>query len=84
MPNPAFKIGYNNQLVGKLSDLAATVADPEVRQQIYWRLQELVYPDHPALYMWEMAFPFVYRSDVKGVVLDTLYISLKVQKLWRE
>lgn len=84
VPNPAFKIGYNNELVGKLSDLAATVADPEVRQQIYWRLQELVYPDHPALYMWEMAFPFVYRSDVRGVVLDTLYISLKVQKLWRE
>jgi peptide/nickel transport system substrate-binding protein len=84
VPNPAFKIGYTNEIVGKLSDLASTVADPEVRQQIYWRLQELVYPDHPALYMWEMAFPFVYRADVKGIVLDTLYISMKVHRLWRE
>lgn len=84
VPDAVFKIGYVNEVVGKLADLAATIPDSEVRWELYKRMQELVWPDHPALYMWETQYPITYRVDVKGVVPDTLYLSLKVETLWRE
>lgn len=84
VPDPAFKIGYVNKTLGKLVDLAATIPYAPIRWELYKIMQEMVYHDHPALYMWETQFPLVYRADVKGLVLDTLYLSVRAENLWRE
>lgn len=82
-PDAIFKTGYNNPQVGLLIDRAETMASREKRWGVYKAAQKLVYPDHPALYLWEMSFIFVHRSDVKGFVPDPMHLSLDVHSLWR-
>jgi peptide/nickel transport system substrate-binding protein len=82
-PDAIFKTGYNNPQVGLLIDGAQGLASREERWGVYKLAQQLVYPDHPALYMWEMAFIFAHRADVKGFVPDRMHLSLDVHSLWR-
>ncbi len=83
-PGAIFKIGYMNEAVGTLAALAETLPTREERWGIYKGIQELVYPDFPAIYLHERQHVFTYRADVKGYVPDAMHLSIDVHSLWRD
>ena len=79
-----FKIGYMNEAVGTLAALAETLPTREERWGIYKGIQELVYPDFPAIYLHERQHVFTYRADVKGYLPDAMHLSIDAHSLWRD
>jgi len=83
-PTGIFKIGYVNEAVGVLAELAETLPTREERWGIYKGIQQLVYPDFPAIYLHERQHVFTYRTDVGGYVPDAMHLSVDAHNLWRD
>lgn len=83
-PDSVFAVGYVNEEVGRLADIAETLPRREERWEIYKRIQELVYPDYPAIYLHERVHQFLIRADVEGFVPDRMHLFVDVHRLWRK
>jgi len=75
---------WYNETMGYLDELALRVANRPARWEIYKMMQEITWPGHPVLYMWEMPFFYSYRTSVKGLVPDYHQHAIMVYSLWRE
>lgn len=62
----AKRAGYKNPEADRLIEAAAKETDPKKREQLYFKLQEIVYQDVPAVYILYPADLAVMRSWVKG------------------
>ena len=61
---------YNNPRVDELIDLGRTNADPNVRQQFYHEIQEIVAEEVPMLYLMYDEWMNVFTGRVKGLPED--------------
>lgn len=71
--------GYSNPEVDKLFAEAAPAFPPEKRQALYDQVSSLVQKDVPVAWLLDLAFPTIYRCDLKNVVTgaDGLNNSLR-------
>jgi peptide/nickel transport system substrate-binding protein len=70
-----FNNGYNSADVGRLLDEAELTVDREKRAELYAEINRIIVQDAPAVFAFEMPYPFVFRSDLKGITPDRLFRS---------
>lgn len=83
-PDAIFNAGWINKEVGDLAKLAKRTPDTEARHNIYKKIQKIVYPEFPAVYLFEVPHNFGLRSDVKGFIPDRMHLAIHAWDLWRE
>lgn len=76
--------GYSNLEFDRLLDEAEKTPDREARAKLYQRANRILINDVPAVFVWEMPYPFVYRADLKNVEPDELFRTYYYYDLYRE
>ena len=61
-----------------------TTVDREARGKLYQQADRILINDVPAIFVWEMPYPFVYRANLRGVVPDRLFRAYYYYELYRE
>lgn len=71
----ARRVGYNNERVNELIDMAAREQDPAKRHALYVEMQLIVHED--AVYLWTVqpSYTYVWRDWVKGFMHNAAYAS---------
>lgn len=75
---------WKNKEMGDLDTLATRIASRPARWEIYKLMGEIIWPEHPTFYMWEMPVFTAYNKTIKGFVHDYHQGSTPVYDLWRE
>jgi len=78
-----FNNGYNNPEVGRLLDLAETTVDRDARAGLYSQVSEIIAEDQPAIFLWEVPYPQIYRADLQNVVPDGLFRAYYFYEIYR-
>jgi peptide/nickel transport system substrate-binding protein len=60
--------GYRNPHLGRLLELAKTAADPEVMDQAYREISDLLRADQPVAFLFRSAAPHVVHRRVQGLI----------------
>jgi len=79
-----FNNGYSNPEFDRLLDEAERTIDREARAELYRKANRILIQDVPAVFVWEMPYPFVYRADLKNVEPDELFRTYYYYDLYRE
>lgn len=79
-----FNNGYSNPEFDRLLDEAELTADREARAELYRQANRILVDEVPAVFVWEMPYPFVYRADLKNVEPDELFRTYYYYDLYRE
>lgn len=74
--------GYVNPKVDALFADAANKASAEERQALYSEAQKLLVEDVPVVWMLELAFPTLYRCDVKDLVTTAIGVNDGFKDAW--
>lgn len=74
--------GYVNEEVDAMFADAAIQASDEVRQEMYTKLQNIVTDDVPVAWLLELAFPTIYRCDLKNPVSTAIGVNDGLRDAW--
>lgn len=83
--NPFANVGgYSNPEVDKLfADAAVAPADAD-RQRLYTQMQKILADELPVLWMLEMDFPTIHRSNIKNLVTTGIGVNDGFRDAWKE
>jgi len=76
--------GYNNPEVGRLLDLAETTVNRDARAALYRQVSEIIAEDQPAIFLWEVPYPQIYRADLQNVAPDGLFRTYYFYEIYRK
>ncbi len=78
-----FNNGYSDKQFDSLLNKATKTVNREARGKLYQQADRILINDVPAIFVWEMPYPFVYRANLKGVVPDRLFRAYYYYELYR-
>ena len=76
--------GYNNPKLDELWDAAATEINPDKRQSIYSEIQNKIIDDVPLIWLHDMTFPTLYRSNIKNLVTTAIGLNESFDNVYFE
>ncbi len=76
--------GYSNPIFDDLLDRAEKTVDRDERAALYREANQILINDAPAVFVWEMPYPFSYREDLQNVVPDVLFRTYDYYRMYRE
>ncbi|MFU1477717.1 ABC transporter substrate-binding protein [Roseovarius sp. C7] len=74
--------GYENAEVDQLFEDAALKASADERQELYTKAQAQIVEDVAAAWLLELAFPTIYRCDVKDLVTTAIGVNDGFKDAW--
>jgi peptide/nickel transport system substrate-binding protein len=76
--------GYSNPDVDKLFADAAVASTDAERQRLYTQMQKILADELPVLWMLEMDFPTIHRSNIKNLVSSGIGVNDGFRDAWKE
>ncbi len=77
-------MGYENERVDELFNLAAGEVDPEKRQEYYSEVQQILTDELPVAWLIELGFPTIYDTRVHNAVTTAIGTNETYDDVWIE
>jgi peptide/nickel transport system substrate-binding protein len=76
--------GYSNPVFDSLLTRASQTPDRDARAALYTEANQILINDAPAIFVWQMPYPFTFRANLQNVVPNTLLRTYNYYDIYRK